>query len=321
MYSLMPLEQLEIFVLMDNISDPFTKNDKGVYWNESQYRYGVRKQQKVCGADYCRACNGLSLLIKAHVAGATHTVLFDTGPDSGLVVENAKRLNVDLTQIDAIVLSHGHFDHYGGTLSVLNAIGKKDLPVYAHPELFLPRAYGKEELVYVSDLLTPEKIEKQGGKVITSSQPIPFLDNTFLLSGEVPRLTAYEVGFPDEFRLKDNHWECAPEVLDERSLIFSLKNQGLCVITGCGHMGIINATQHAKMLLNTNKVHLVMGGFHLASSDLAERVEPTIADLQAINPDFIVTGHCTGRQTQAVLSKIFSNRHIPYGVGAVFKFK
>lgn len=170
MNKLKEIDGLEIYVLMDNISDPFTKNEQGIYWNESQYRYGVRKQQTICGSDYCRACNGLSLFIRIKKDKKIYTMLFDTGPDSGLIVDNAKRLGLTLNEVEAIVLSHGHFDHYGGTLSVLNAIGKKNLPVYIHPELFLPRAFGEreEELVYVSYNLTTEMVEEQGGKVVVS---------------------------------------------------------------------------------------------------------------------------------------------------------
>lgn len=319
MHKLNEIDGLEIFVLMDNVSDPFTKNNQGIYWNESQYRYGVRKQQEICGSDYCRACNGLSFFIRIKIDDKTHTLLFDTGPDAGLAVENANRLGLNLNEVEAIVLSHGHFDHYGGTISVLNAIGKKNLPVYIHPELFLPRAFGEKELIYVSYNLTAQQIEKNGGKIIESSKPITFLDDCALISGEVPRITSYEKGFPDEHRLKDMSWQCSPEVIDERCLMFYVKNKGICVITGCGHTGIINATEHAISSLKTDKVYCIIGGFHLAGSEFSNRINATITDLQRINPDYVITGHCTGRQTQETLSKAFSHRHIPYGVGSVFR--
>ena len=320
MYKLNEIDKVEIFVLMDNISDPFTTNKEGVYWNESQYRHKIRKQKELCGADYCRACNGLSLFIRIHSDNKTHTVLFDAGPDTGLVVENAQRLGLDLREIEAIILSHGHFDHYGGTLSVLDAIGKTDLPVYIHPELLLPRAFGEKDLIYISYNLTIEEIEKHGGKVIISEKPITLFNDTLLISGEVPRITEYEVGVPDEYKLKDADWLCAPDVIDERSLIFYLKDKGVCVITGCGHMGVINATKHAMSLLQTDKVFFVMGGFHLAGSAFADRIPPTLADLQKINPAYIISGHCTGRTTQAQLSDVFKSRHVPYGVGSVLYF-
>lgn len=319
-YTLTPIDTLEVFVLMDNISDPFSKSHEGMRWNEFQYQFDLRKQTEMCGANMCRACNGLSLFIRVHIAGKTHCILFDTGPDENLAVDNAKRLGVDLTEVDAIVLSHGHFDHFGGTLSALTAIGKKDLPVYVHPELFLPRAFDRGELIKVSNNLTKEQVEAHGGKVIEHTKPISLFDESVLITGEVPRNTSYESGAPSECRLNAGNWVKSPEVIDERCLIFNLKDKGVCVFTGCGHTGVVNATEHAKNLLNETKIHLIMGGFHLAGPAFTNRISPTIADLLKINPTYIVTGHCTGRQAQTELTTTFSDRHIPYGVGTVFKF-
>lgn len=317
------INELEIFVLMDNVSDPFTTNDSGVYWNEGQYRSQIRKQKGICGSDCCRACNGLSLFIKVKDDQTTHTILFDTGPDQGLIVENAKRLGLNLAEVDAIILSHGHFDHYGGTLSALQAINKPNMPVYAHPEVFIPRAWGdlqKANLEPSKNTLTMAEIVAHGGKVVTTSKPFSLCNNTILISGEIPRHTSYESGLPDEFKMHAGEWVSAPEVLDEQCLFFNLKNKGLVVITGCGHTGIINAARYAMKTLNSDKIHLLMGGFHLAEPELYNRVAPTIADLKKINPDYIATGHCTGRRTQAELSDLFCDRHIPYGVGARFIF-
>ncbi len=318
--TLRPIDTLEVFVLMDNLSDPFSKSHEGMRWNEFQYQFDLRKQKEMCGANLCRACNGLSLLIKLHVDGKTHTILFDTGPDENLVVENAQRMALNLTEVEAIILSHGHFDHFGGTLSALRAIAKKSLPVYVHPELFLPRAFDRGELIKVGNNLTREQVEAHGGKVIEHVQPISLFDDTLLITGEVPRKTHYETGSPAECRLSGETWIKSPEVIDERCLIFNIKDKGICVFTGCGHTGVVNATLHAKELVQTQRVHFIMGGFHLAGAAFTNRINPTITDLLKINPNFIVTGHCTGRQAQTELTNAFSDKHIPYGVGTVFKF-
>ena len=134
-YDLKEVDGIEVVALMDNVSDPFTKSHENLRWNELEYQFKIKKRREFCGADLCRACTGLSLLIRIRVGERKYTVLFDTGPDSGLVVENAKRLDFCLDEIDAIVISHGHFDHYGGLISVLDAMGKNDIPVYIHPDL------------------------------------------------------------------------------------------------------------------------------------------------------------------------------------------
>lgn len=319
-YPLKEIDKIEIFALMDNVSDPFTKSHPNIRWNESQYRSAILKKEEFCGADFCRACNGLSLLFKIHVGHEIKTVLFDAGPDKDLVVYNAKRMGVDLTKIDSIVLSHGHFDHYGGILSVLDTIGKKDIPVYSHPELFLPRAFRKDKLIPVSYNLTNQDIEAHGGKVIETKDPLPLFDNMLLISGEVPRETHYEQGSPAECRKFNNEWEESPDVMDERVLICNLKNKGLCVFTACGHTGVINALRYAKKITNIPQVFLVMGGFHLAPPEVSERIPPTIEDFTALDPQYIITGHCTGARTQAELTTRFPEKHISYGVGTVFNF-
>jgi len=100
-YPLKSVDKLEVIALMDNVSDPFTQSHPNMRWNESQYRASVLNREEFCGADFCRACNGLSLLIKMHIDNEVKTLLFDAGPDDDLAVDNAKRLNIDLTQVDS----------------------------------------------------------------------------------------------------------------------------------------------------------------------------------------------------------------------------
>jgi 7,8-dihydropterin-6-yl-methyl-4-(beta-D-ribofuranosyl)aminobenzene 5'-phosphate synthase len=319
-HKLQEIDRLEVVALMDNVSDPFTKSHAGMRWNESQYRASVLKKTEFCGADFCRACNGLSLFIRFHFNEKSTAILFDAGPDEHLIVDNASRLGLDLTEIEAIVLSHGHFDHYGGILSTLNAINKKNLPVYSHPELFVPRAFKKEIIMACSYNLTNSDIEKHGGKIIETKESLSLFSDQMLISGEVPRNTSYELGSPAECRKLNGQWEKSPEIVDERILIFNLKNKGLCIFTACGHTGVINAIRYAKQITNVDKVHLVMGGFHLAPPEVAERINPTIDDLAILNPSFIITGHCTGAKTQADLTARFPSQHITYGVGTVFNF-
>lgn len=320
--TLKEIDAIEVVVLMDNVSDPFTESHEGMRWNEFQYQFDVKQRREFCGADMCRACTGLSLLITVHADKQKYVILFDTGPDDGLVVENSKRLDVNLGEIDAIVISHGHFDHYSGLISVLKAINKDAVPVYIHPELLAPRAFQLDngERVYDSYILTSAEIEAHRGKIIADKNPLFLLNDMALISGEVPRTSSYEKGFPNELRLINGQWEAAPLVIDERILIFKLKNKGLCVITGCGHTGVVNASRHAMQLTACNDIHLLMGGFHLAGASFKDRIDATVADLSNINPDYIVTGHCTGVAAQTALQSQFGDRHIPYGVATVFKF-
>ena len=103
-------------------------------------------------------------------------------------------------------------------------------------------------------------------------------------------------------------------------MIFHLKGKGLCVFTACGHTGVINAARYAKKLTGLDNIHLIMGGFHLAPPEVNDRINPTMKDIIALDPNYIITGHCTGAKAQYELTSHFSDRHIPYGVGTVFNF-
>ncbi len=106
----------------------------------------------------------------------------------------------------------------------------------------------------------------------------------------------------------------------ERVLIFNLKDKGLCIFTACGHTGVINAARYAKKLTRHDKIHFIMGGFHLAPTELANRINPTVQDFASLNPNYIITGHCTGAKAQAELTEKFPQQHITYGVGTLFHF-
>ena len=109
-------------------------------------------------------------------------------------------------------------------------------------------------------------------------------------------------------------------VIDEQCLVLNLKDKGLCIITGCYHTGVVNACQYAMQLTNCHDIYLLMGGFHLAGLNFEDRIDSTISDLSAMNPDYWVLGHCTGMQAQISLQNAFGDRHIPYSVGTTFKF-
>lgn len=317
---LKPVEKIEVIVLMDNLSDPFSDSHLALKRGEAEYRETVLKDYSCSGANFCRACLGLSLLIRVTTGERQYSLLFDTGPDEGLAVENAKRLQISLAEVDAIILSHGHFDHISGVVSCLNEIKKTELPVYTHRDTFAPRAWQLDDgQIYKSSVVTKESVHAAGGYVETNIAPKTIFDDHVLLSGEVPRHTSYETGLPGEKILLDNIWIDAPVIIDEQNVIIQLRNKGLCVFTGCGHTGVVNALRYAQALTD-ERVHLIMGGFHLTGRGFSARIVDSVSDLKAISPDYLITGHCTGIEAQAAFSSAFGESHIPYSVGANFTF-
>lgn len=314
------VDKIEIFVLMDNLSDPFTVSHPGMRLNECQYQFEERSCTHESGKNFCRACLGLSLFIRIHANQKSFNILFDTGPDDGLAVENAKRLGINLQEVDAVVLSHGHFDHISGLPTCLKAIGKR-VPVYCHEDVFAPKASRtKDGRMITCSSLSKENIEKIGGDIVQSNDVRLFFDNHVLLTGEISRSTDYELGVPGELRWKNEQWIDWSLMRDEQALILKLKGKGLCVFTGCGHPGVINTLKYAKSLTGEEMIHVIMGGYHLAGPSFEKRISQTVNDLKELDPDYMITGHCTGFKAQVSLTEKFGDRHIPYGVGTVFRF-
>ena len=205
-YKIKPVDKIEVFVLMDDRSDQFTTHHQ-VKLNEEQYQIEKRGCRMYDGSTLCRACLGLSLLIRATAGQNTYTLLFDTAPDDGLAVENAKRLGIKLQSIDAIFLSHGHFDHISGVYSFLKEI-KKQTPVYLHPEVFVPRAdkLKNGELVRAKFILNEDQLQAEKGHPVKVHQTTKFFEGFALISGEVPRKTEYEKGCPGALNLVSGQW-------------------------------------------------------------------------------------------------------------------
>ncbi len=318
--NLKDVDQIEVIVLMDNLSDPFSVSHPGMKFNEFQYQFGVRACRQDSGANLCRACLGLSLLIRLKSADEVFSVLFDTGPDDGLAVENARRLGVDLQEVDAVVLSHGHSDHISGIGTCLKAIGK-EVPVYYHPDVFVPRAsrFGEDELI-ISPIIKEEDLKAAAADLTKVKDPKLLFGNRVLLSGEIPRKTSYETGVPGEMNFENGEWVPAPLIMDEQCIIIKLKGKGTCVFTGCGHPGVVNTLNYAHKLTGEDP-HFIMGGFHLAGPTFERRISDTIRDLKKLAPDYLISGHCTGFKAQSALTSHFGDAHIPYGVASVLRFR
>ncbi|KAK5132228.1 hypothetical protein LTR08_009288 [Meristemomyces frigidus] len=164
---------------------------------------------------------------------------------------------------------------------------------------------------------TFDAIEAAGGKVAKSDQPHMVLDNMFLLSGEIPRTTAYEQGLRRgvRFDASKGAWEEDTLIKDERLVMCKLKGKGVVIFTGCSDAGVVNATKHALELGDSTPLYAVMGGFHLADAE-PEMIAHTIADLKALDPMLLLAGHCTGWRAKFEIQKEMSGRLVPSFVGS-----
>lgn len=323
--SLELVDQLEIQVLVDNVTDNLSSVPSNVT-HEIAY---LRKNgmEELSGECLCCGAHGLSLLITAIKGGIKHTLLFDAGPEGEVFKRNATKLNTNLGTVEAIVLSHGHWDHAGGFLTALDLIKDSNngnaVTFHLNPDMFYQRATTSHrgKICPFKKVPSIEELEKRGATIVNSDEPRLLLDNFFYLSGEIPRVTDYEKGLPGHVRqLADGAWEDDQWIKDERFLVVNVKGKGLIVFSACSHAGIVNVLKHAQALFSKEPLYAVMGGFHLSGREVEKIIPQTIKDMTSFNLNMIIPAHCTGWRAVNALGNQFGDAVVPSAVGRIYCF-
>lgn len=259
--------------------------------------------------------HGLSLLIEVQLKDESARILLDTGPLPHLLLQNAKYLNIDFSTINAIILSHGHYDHVGGVLTTLPRI-PSSTPIIAHPDTFLPKFAYRPYLKSIGVPFSPLTLQTRNAMLLQTAEPVSVLDGV-KTTGEITRNTPYEkvTGY---YTLQDRHL-ITDNLHDDQSLILHLKNKGLIVICGCAHSGLINTITHAKHIMNTDSVYAVIGGFHLKNTT-PQRIDATAKALQKLNVQQIAPCHCTGLKAIQKFTSSFKHHCRPLRVGDTLTF-
>jgi len=242
---------------------------------------------------------GLSILVETDEMN----ILLDTG-QSISTVYNADILGIDLSRIDKIVLSHGHFDHTGGLREVLRKANKR-IEIIAHPDIWsvkYSRRDGKDRYIGIPFLL--QELEGLGAIFNLTAKPTRITDH-IMTTGEIPMVTDFEEIDPDLVIKEASGWQ-PDKLLDDQALIINMES-GLIVILGCAHRGIINTLYHARQLTGVKRVHTVVGGCHLFGAS-QERVRSTIAALKELNVQKIGVSHCTGLPAAVMMAQEFSDK-------------
>ena len=255
--------------------------------------------------------HGFSAIVTVTADTMSRSLLFDFGFSEHGAAYNADALGLDLSIVEAMVLSHGHMDHFGGFEQLAERVGKKGIELVVHPTAFRTSRFIKvsEEIKIGLPALKRERFENAGISVVESREPRILLDDSVLFLGEIPRQTEFEKGFPRMYYNEDGETKWDP-IEDDSAIVANVKRKGLVILSGCAHSGIINTVKYARELSGVDSVFVVMGGFHLTGADFEPIIEPTTEALKRFNPQYVVPTHCTGRKAVIHLEKEMPDRFL-----------
>jgi 7,8-dihydropterin-6-yl-methyl-4-(beta-D-ribofuranosyl)aminobenzene 5'-phosphate synthase len=251
-----------------------------------------------------------------HVQAGTDSLLFDTG-QSALLAQNARHLGVDLTQLRAVALSHGHYDHTGGLSAVWELA--PGVPLHAHPGVLAARfarnPEGGARAVGISEPIL-EAIQAQASRLLFTMVTTEVLNSLFL-TGEIPRATDFEDVGGSFFLDEAGTWP--DPIADDQALFFDTCD-GLVILLGCAHAGIVNTLRQVRRLTNDRPIHAVLGGMHLLYASM-ERMTRTVEALRELGVPRLAPGHCTGVKATACLWHEFPQACVTCAVGSRFVFQ
>lgn len=303
----------------------------------------VRRSPIMSAANYRKALHnewGLALAIESRRAGETRNLMLDYGYTPETLMGNMEVIGVDPAKTQALILSHGHFDHFGGLVDYLKANRSRlpaDLTLYVGGEdNFCNRRTASGAPGHFSDwgVLDRRELEALNVKIVKCDEPTVILGHAFT-TGRIARrsfervlpqtLVSYRkdangVGcdMPAEDAkangqfVQDPHW-------NEHATCYNVKDRGLVVVSSCGHAGIVNSVQQAIDVSGVKKVHAVLGGFHLFPAP-DDYVRQTVAELQKLGPDVVIPLHCSGPGMGDALRAMMPQQYLPSTTGTEFTF-
>lgn len=305
-------DKVEITALVDNFTDIFMTQSNEVV---------KRPRPRITLPDAPLAEHGLSFLVRVFEGAEEHLVLFDAGMVEKCILHNADALKYELNEVEAVVLSHGHIDHFGGLIGALKGM-KEGTPLILHPEAFLKRRLNAPSFSVYSDLprLDEEGIKKTGTEIRKIEGASTLASDLILVTGAVERVVDFEKGFPWAEARINGQWVRDP-FHDDQGLAIKVKGMGSVVVGGCSHAGIINTVKYVQKTSQMDKVYAVLGGFHLTGPLFEPIITPTIKEMKRIQPDFVVPMHCTGWKAINRFLDEMPEQSILNSVGTTYVFK
>ena len=251
--------------------------------------------------------HGLSFYIETE----SNKILFDTGQNLA-ISNNAKVLGIDLSLIDTVILSHGHYDHSGGLKNLLEC--NREFTLYAHPDAFNQKVKGLDDnFQYIGIPVEKNFLEEKGIEIKLDRNPAQIAPG-IMTTGEIPLENDFE-GLESIFYIKKENAVIADTLADDLALILDT-DKGLTVLLGCSHRGVINTLSQVVRLTAKNSISAIMGGLHLGKAS-DSKLSKIMAHLGGFGLEKIGVGHCTGTRAFVALSNEFPNRVFLNTVGHV----
>jgi 7,8-dihydropterin-6-yl-methyl-4-(beta-D-ribofuranosyl)aminobenzene 5'-phosphate synthase len=281
---------------------------------------------------------GLSMLAETRRGTETRTVLVDFGFTPEALINNTTLLGIDPAELDALVLSHGHYDHFGGLAGFLRANNgklKPKLPIFiGGEEAFCSREWTAAP-VHANFGALDRKALEDANLTVTYAEGAALVADHGFTTGHIDQTSFEKILSPSAMRIGVEHGiGCYADKLpeDERTntiipdqfrheiaTAFNLRGRGLIVLTSCGHRGVLNAIKQAQATSGINKVHAVIGGFHLAPYK-EDYVRDTVAAIKEMDIDYVVPLHCTGEPFYEMAKAEMPNKLLRSYTGTRFVF-
>jgi len=301
---LKPVDKVEVLTLQDNFIDIAAHDgtaivQRGASEDASGNRVSILAE------------HGFSAVVSLTAGGKSRKALFDFGFSEQGAFHNARTLGVELADIEAMILSHGHMDHHGGLPAFVESLGGKGIKLVLHPAAFRASRYIKHSEDRRTRLPSPDRdrLEKAGVRVVPSRTPHSLLDDALLFLGEIPRRTEFEKGML-KARYEEGGAEKFDPLEDDSAVVAHVKSKGLVVLSGCAHSGIVNTVAYAREVTGVDPVFVVMGGFHLTGAEFEPIIGKTTEALKALNPRYVVPTHCTGRKASMHIEREMPDRFL-----------
>ncbi len=306
------VDSVDITIIVDNSIDLLLASEGQV--QRQSFTPGWTKRPKLI------AEHGYSILFRFQKKGRTRTFLYDAGLTPEAIVHNLDTLGVQLSDLEAVVLSHGHFDHHGGLEGLIRKIGKHKLPLILHPDAWRTRKVITQTGLEI-ELSPPDRrtLEREDVRIVEERGPSLLVGDEALITGQVERVTDFEKGMRNQYAEKDGNWTVDPWVWDDQGIICNVNGKGLVVVSSCSHAGVVNVLRNAQRMTGVEQVHAFVGGLHLPSS-FEQIIPQTIHELESIHPDVIVPGHCTGWKATHEIARRLPGAFVASSVGTQIRF-